>query len=108
VIGLFLIVIGNGVEWLTAIALGNWNPITSGSPVTQSALLFHDISERETGFESSDARQPGELVLMQTAISVDSRDADREHIVVLPSHEVATDNHSGTPNRCLKSGQHRS
>ncbi len=45
---------------------------------------------------------------MQTAISVDSRDADREHIVVLPGHEVATDNHSGTPNRCLKSGQHRS
>ena len=68
---------------------------------------FHDVAEGKAGFETGDAGQAGQLVLVQTSIVFNAGDAGDEHVVVLAGHEMAADNAFRFTDGSLEGGQHR-
>jgi hypothetical protein len=70
----------------------------------ESAISFHDVSKGEAGFQTGNAGQARQLILMETAAVVNAGHADLKHVVILAGHEVETDNAFGAPAGLSKAG----
>jgi len=82
-------------EWAGHMATGGW----------LASCSVEDVAEGEAGFESCDAREMGEVFLVEAAVVVDVGDAGYQHVVVLARHEVATDHLFAMTDGGLKGGE---